>query len=80
MDHASMFLKPLADVLNGKPCVGENRPLLIRNKRCGEKRHERKGIGSKLLTLSNQGFLMQGVCGVCNLFISCNQRIDLNFI
>lgn len=37
MDHASMFLKPLADVLNGKPCVGENRPLLIRNKRCGEK-------------------------------------------
>lgn len=35
MDHASMFLTPLADVLNGKPCVGENRPLLIRIKWSG---------------------------------------------
>lgn len=67
MDHASMFLKPLADVLNGKPCVGENRLLLIRNKRCGKK--DMKGKELEAANAEQQGFLMQGVCGVDDLFI-----------
>lgn len=66
MDHASMFLKPLADVLNGKPCVGENRPLLINNKRSEGK----KDMKGKQSDESCQGFLMQDLCGdVYNLFI-----------
>lgn len=69
-----MFLKPLADVLNGKPCVGENRPLLIRNKQSGEKKTWKESDDSC------QSFLMQDACGIYNLFIWCNQRIDLNFI
>lgn len=79
MDHASMFLKPQADVLNGKPCVGENRLLLIRNKQCGRK--DMKGKELEAYTLhEQQGFLMQGVCGIDDLFICCNQSIDLGFI
>lgn len=54
MDHASMFLKPLADVLNGKPCVGENRLLLIRIKRCGKK--DMKGKELEAAMLSNKAF------------------------
>lgn len=45
----------------------------------GEKRHERKGIERKLLTLRNQGFLMQDVCTVYKLYIWCNLCMDLNF-
>lgn len=58
-----MFLKPVADVLNGKPCVGENRALLIRNnwreergerdRQSGRKRERlrgRQGGREKLLT------------------------------
>lgn len=40
MHHASLFLSPLAGVLNRKPCVDENGALLIRIKRTKTYWHE----------------------------------------
>lgn len=46
MHHASLFLSPLAGVLNRKPCVEENGALSIRNKCTKIYRHPRKWSSS----------------------------------